>query len=372
MEPNFASGDAIMPRAILLLSVLLAACSAGSPPAADGGTLPGSSDASARPDASVRADASAALPPDAATTATPDASTTAGSDAASLPALPLVTGDGTFAIAGRGESTIQVVVPPSRPAHPPLLIAFHCTGGEPTDMVVDFDLEAQAEAHGFVAIAPRAGYRGTAHPADVDHSADSGGSSWNMWTASPDANEDLRYVRSLIDAASASWGADVTRVYTLGFSNGAFFAWFVAASMPERIAGFAENSGGWTTDAWPTRYDVDENSLYLMSTTAAAGQAMTCADLFADAAFPAACRVTAGNLLRPPTPASRVPFGYLGHYSADDTVSSAWSCLLAEGLGARAQTRIRASETDGTTGHTPMPGFLDAAWTFFAGRTNAQ
>ena len=64
--------------------------------------------------------------------------------------------------------------------------------------------------------------------------------------------------------------------------------------------------------------------------------------------------------------------GEADYYSADDVVSSAWSCLLADGLGARAQTRIRASEADGTTGHTPMPGFFDAAWAFFAGRTNAQ
>jgi pimeloyl-ACP methyl ester carboxylesterase len=193
-----------------------------------------------------------------------------------------------------------------------------------------------------------------------------------MWTADPAQNEDLAYVRALIEAARTSWGVDTTRVYALGFSNGAFFAWFVAASMPDRIAGFAENSGGWTTDACPTRYDESDNSLYLMSVSATAGQDLSCAQIFADAAFPAQCRVTSTNHRRPPSPAGRVPFGFIGHYSGDEVVSVVWSCLLAESLGARARTRIRAREADGTAGHVGMPGFADAAWAFFAGRTTGE
>ena len=157
----------------------------------------------------------------------------------------------------------------------------------------------------------------------------------------------------------------------MGFSNGAFFSYFAAASMPDRIAGFAENSGGWMTDACPTRTDQDGTSLYLLTTSGAPSQDLSCATLFADAAFPQSCRVTSSNKLRPPKGA-RVPFGYIGHYSADDTVAATWSCLLAEGLGARARTRIRASDLDGTTGHSTMPGFIDGAWAFFAGRTTAD
>lgn len=293
-------------------------------------------------------------------------------DGAALPPLPMMTGSGRFAIPGRTEDAIEVVVPANRPAHPPLLLAFHGTGGEATDMAADFDLVAKAANLGFVAIAPRAGYRSGMHPADVDHSANSGGSSWNMWTASPDQNEDLVYLRALIEAARASWGADTTRVYTLGFSNGAFFAYFAAASMPDRIAGFAENSGGWTSDACPTRYDMSDTSLYLLMTPGTPGQDMPCATIFADGAFPAQCRVTPSNHLRPPPQGARVPFGFIGHYSADDTVSVVWSCVLADALGARAKTRIRSRELDGTMGHSAMPNFIDDAWAFFGGRTNAQ
>jgi len=289
-----------------------------------------------------------------------------------LPPLPKATGPGRFAIPGRAEAAIEVVLPETRAARPPLLIAFHGTGEEPENIVAGFELVEKAASLGFVAIAPRAGYRDTPHPPDVDHPADWGGSSWNMWTARPDANEDLRYVRALIDAAQQSWGADITRVYAAGFSNGAYFSYFVAASMPERIAGFAEMSGGWSTDACPSRTDQDGTSLFLMKTTAPAGREMTCASLAADPGFPAKCRVTGANKLHAPRPGGRVPFGYLSHYSVDDSVSVVWSCLLAEGLGARARTKIHAREADGTTGHTVMPGFIDGAFAFFAGRTNAQ
>lgn len=292
-------------------------------------------------------------------------------DGAALPSLPMMTGSGPFAIPGRMENAIEVVLPSNRPSKPPLLLAFHGTGGEPIDAINDFDLVAKAASLGFVAIAPRAGYRNGIHPADVDHAMDEGGSSWNMWTPNPQQNDDLVYLRALIDAASTQWGADATRVYTLGFSNGAYFSYFSAASMPDRIAGFAENSGGWMSDACPTRTDANGSSLYLLGTMAPAGQDIPCATIFADGMFPQQCRITAGNKLRPPT-GGRVPFGYVGHYSVDDTVSVVWSCLLAEGLGARAQTRIRASDTDGTTGHAAMPGFVDGAWAFFANRTSAQ
>ncbi len=342
-----ANANARIARALLLV-VAAAACNKRSAPIADG-QAPAPGDGSAR----------AAAPESPARSAT-------------LPSLPTVTGAGRFAVPGRAESAIQVVLPEQRAPKPPLLIAFHGTGEEPENIVAAFDLVENAAARGFVVIAPRAGYRDAKHPADVDHPADWGASGWNMWAAGADANDDLRYVRALIDAAQKSWGIDPSRVYTAGFSNGAYFSYFVAASMPDRIAGFAAMSGGWSTDACPTRTDGDGTSLHLMKTSAPAGREMACASIFADKAFPSRCRVTAANALRPPKPSGRVPFGYVGHYSLDDAVSVAWSCLLAEGLGGRAKTMIRAREANGTTGHYPMPDFIDRAFDFFARRTSAD
>ncbi len=333
-------------RSKIFAVLLLAACKTSSPPVPDQPT----------------ADAAPIKP----TARTPDL------PASALPQLPKATGAGRFKLPEREEGAIEVVLPENRPAKPPLLIAFHGTGEEPENIVAGFELVEKAASLGFVAIAPRAGHRDTPHPPDVDHPENWGGSSWNMWTASTDANEDLRYIRALIMAAQASWNVDPTRVYLAGFSNGAYFSYFAAASMPDRIAGFAEMSGGWSTDGCPTRTDADGTSLHLMTTTAPPGRELTCAALAKESGFPAKCRPTATNKLAPPRPASRVPFGYISHYSADDSVSVVWSCLLAESMGARAKTRIHAREADGTHGHTIMPGFIEGAFQFFAGRTNAQ
>ena len=52
--------------------------------------------------------------------------------------------DTTDALGLQGTKTFeQVVVPQNRGDHPPLLLAFHSTGGEPLDMVADYDLDAQ-------------------------------------------------------------------------------------------------------------------------------------------------------------------------------------------------------------------------------------
>jgi predicted esterase len=296
-------------------------------------------------------------------------------DLSSVPRLPMRTGAGTFAISGRTETAIRVAVPSPLPPSPPIVIAFHGTGDEPSGAMSDSQLEDNARKYGFVAIAPRAGYRNGGHPADVDHEANSTGSSWNMWNLDPNTNEDLRYVVALIAAAKATYDADTTRVYTLGFSNGAFMSYFVAASLPDVIAGFGEHSGGWTTDSCPTRYGADSAGLSFYPTSGPApGVTTTCAALYASMSpkFPSTCIPTATNLLRPPRPGARVPFGYLGHYTSDDIVSVAWTCYLSTALGARATTTLRWSTTDGTSGHNVAPDFFDKAWTFFALRTNTQ
>lgn len=284
--------------------------------------------------------------------------------------LPSVSGPGTFSIPGRTETAIEVALPSPKPASPPLVIAFHGTGGEPADGLA---LAAGATGLGAVVVAPRAGHRDGVHPADVDHDTDEGGSSWNLWAPSTDANEDLRYVLSLVASAKVAYGVDTSRVYTIGFSNGAFMAYFVAASLPDTIAGFAESSGGWTTNACPSRYGAMADGIaFVASGGPAAGVPVACASLYASTspAFPTKCVPGAGNPLRPPKPAGRVPFGYLAHYSDDDTVSVMWSCFLGDALGARAKVAVRRLDADGTRGHAPPPDFFPAAWAFFAGRSN--
>src|SRR3989304_2259008 len=63
-------------------------------------------------------------------------------------------------------------------------------------------------------------------------------------STNPDTNPDLLFTRALITEAPAAYGADLSRVYVNGFSNGAFFSYFVAATLSNRIAAFAETGGG--------------------------------------------------------------------------------------------------------------------------------
>ena len=293
-----------------------------------------------------------------------------GGTGGAVPLLPRTSGRATFAIPGRTETAIDLVVPAGLGASPPLVIAFHPTGGEPSEAISDFELEQNAARYKFVAVAPRAGYRNGVHPADVDHELNGGDSSWNMWAQGLATNEDLRYVLALIDSAHATFNVDTTRVYTVGFSNGAFFAYFAAASLPDRIAGFAENSGGWTTRSCPTAYG--STSYQQSSSSVPSGTAIACSTLFSDASFPINCQVSASNPLTAPPLGARIPFGYLAHYSSDDTVSVQWSCFLSQALGSRAQITVRFQDTDGTRGHNMQPDAFDRAWTFFAGRSTAD
>ena len=346
---------------------------------ADAGDAPLPDTAQPAPDVSLP-DAMQTVPDTALPdTAIPDArlpdTRSPASDATPWPHLPSSTGPGTFTISGRATSAIEVVVPANLGTSPPLVISFHGTGGDQSVGISQFQLGTKAVALGFIAVAPSAGYRSGQHPADVDHDQDQGSSSWNMWDSNPATNEDLRYVVALIEAAQQTYGVDTSRVYAMGMSNGAFFAYFVAASLPDRIAGFAENSGGWTTDQCPTRYGALAAGIAYAASAAPAGigtgDAFPCSVLFAASGFPSSCRISATNHLRPPPFGARVPFGYLGHYSDDTTVSVQWSCILAEAMGSRAKTTIRYSDLN-ATGHSVMPDFVDQAWTFFAGRTNTQ
>lgn len=282
---------------------------------------------------------------------------TAASDSITLTGtLPTASGTAELTLAGRTETRVQVVVPPERAAHPALVIAFHGTGNEPSDAVGEMGLEDAAARYGFIVVAPRAGYREVNHPGDFDHRENEGGSSWNLWDPNANTNDDLRYVRGIIQKARTAYGIDTDRVYTVGFSNGAFFSAFAAARLSDRIAGFGEASGGATRCANihdPAEFIVDDPSV------------TTCAAIRARQGFP----VCSGALQ--PDFTGRLPFGYLSHFNDDDTVSVAWTCVLADVLGARAQTHI-ANNPGPEAGHLVTPSFIADAWPFLCQHTRRE
>jgi polyhydroxybutyrate depolymerase len=68
------------------------------------------------------------------------------------------------------------------------------------------------------------------------------GAGWEI--SSIDGNRDLALVRTLLDDLGRRYCIDRRRVYSTGFSNGAYFSQLLACALAERIAAVAPVSGG--------------------------------------------------------------------------------------------------------------------------------
>lgn len=261
-------------------------------------------------------------------------------------------GSSTFTVGGVARS-VTLFVPASRPANAPLVIALHGTGGTPTDFLDEAVLRPAAEANGMIVAAPQALERngGRGEAGDPDHYAGSEGwgTSWNLSDKNPETNGDLLLVRAIIQSARSVLHVDSDRVFVLGHSNGAFFAYFVAASLPDRIAAFAENAGGavrcTNRDAPGVQFT---------------GSASTCTALATQPGFPSC----SGALQPAAIPASRTPLGFLAHAVDDSIVSVAWTCTLASAMGARAFVVLQVPAGQ-PFGHAVTDDFASNAFTFF-------
>lgn len=173
----------------------------------------------------------------------------------------------------------------------------------------------------------------------------------------PNANADLMLVRAIIAEASRAYGADLSRVYLNGFSNGAFFSYFAAASLSNRIAAFAETGGGLvlsnTTAGEPA-------PCTLRGSAAPTGSVRSCT---AAGWMPGVC-TSAGATPRPlaPSLAVRVPPGFLEANDDDDTVSFANTCNLAQALPASAAYQVRVVHAG--NGHGINGDYLENSWNF--------
>jgi poly(3-hydroxybutyrate) depolymerase len=172
------------------------------------------------------------------------------------------------------------------------------------------------------------------------------------------ANADLVFVRALVAEARRAWNVDASRVYANGFSNGAFFSYFVANVLRDRIAGFAETGGG----------------LVLSNTTA--GEPAPCrpAALAGETGVPRSCEasgwtpgtcVAAGAVARPlaaTASSGPLPAAFMEANDDDGSVPYAHSCNLAAALPADAAKSIQVFHANG--GHGVNGGYLDRSWQF--------
>ena len=176
-------------------------------------------------------------------------------------------------------------------------------------------------------------------------------------SADPDLNPDLLLTRAIIKETLARYSADASRVYLNGFSNGAFFSYFAAATLGDRIAAFAETGGGLVLSNTTAGQPVP---CVTVPYAGSSGEARSCQ---AAGWVPGLC-AQPGAMPRPIAPAAvmRVPPAFLEANDNDDSVPFAHTCNLSASLPTNTpqQTRIRHSGL----GHALNEGYLANSWNF--------
>jgi len=246
--------------------------------------------------------------------------------------------------AGGQQRDVWTYVPPGLGRGAPLVLVFHETDGAGDDALRSSGAIALADAQQLVAMAPQAR---AMNAGDWDNHVAGQRFFETYPNTSPASNNDLQLVQAMIADAQQVHGSDAKRVYGLGLSNGAFFAVFTAATMPDQIAAFAEASGGLVT--CPSTG----------SCTFSSGAGGTCDDL---ASQPGYCSCSGDEKPAPLPTTGRRPPGYLAHAADDTTVSVYYSCSLADRmlqLGYVSSVNIRP-----TGGHVWPPDFATTVWPF--------
>jgi polyhydroxybutyrate depolymerase len=131
--------------------------------------------------------------------------------------------------------------------------------GEPATLLFDFHGIGHSgsglwEVSAFRELAPRERFI-TVYPDGLPISFTRGertfsGPGWEIRTL--DTNRDVDFTLAMLDRIEASYCIDRARVYSTGFSNGAFFSHVLACTHPEIFAAVAPVSGGWLA-SWDCR-----------------------------------------------------------------------------------------------------------------------
>jgi polyhydroxybutyrate depolymerase len=163
-----------------------------------------------------------------------------GARAAPLPAqtapagAPTPAGESRTLQAGGLTRRYFLYVPTSwhrgRPA--PLILVFHGGGGRASGIAPHTGFSRLADREGFVVAYPQ-GLRGR----------------WNDGRGfAAAAQDDVGFVRALLDTLTRELGIDPRRVYATGISNGAMFAYRLACDLPGTFAAVAPVAGAMPAD----------------------------------------------------------------------------------------------------------------------------
>ena len=119
-------------------------------------------------------------------------------------------------------------LPPSRPqGRPlPLIVVFHGGGGEAAGIARHTGLTEAAGSRGYAVVYPQ-GVSGR----------------WNDGRGARSGQDDVGFIRALLDSLRAELPADPRRIYATGISNGAGLAFRLACDLPDTFAAIAPVAG---------------------------------------------------------------------------------------------------------------------------------
>lgn len=131
------------------------------------------------------------------------------------------------------ERTYLLYVPPTyQPGTPaPLVLVFHGAGGSGRRMAPHTGFSRLAARAGFVAVYPDGLRR-----------------RWNDGRSAAATQDDVGFVRALLDTLRRELSLDSTRVYATGISNGAMFSYRLACDLPGVFAAIAPVAGATPAD----------------------------------------------------------------------------------------------------------------------------
>lgn len=133
----------------------------------------------------------------------------------------------SFEVAGVWRSYLLHLPPSHQPGTPlPLLFVFHGGGGDAAGIAAHTGLTQAAGARGYAVVYPD-GVRGY----------------WNDGRGARAGQDDVGFIRALLDSLRAGLPADPRRIYATGISNGAGLAFRLACDLPGTFAAIAPVAG---------------------------------------------------------------------------------------------------------------------------------
>ena len=149
---------------------------------------------------------------------------------------------------GGFERTFDYYVPPSYDGSEaiPVVFSFHGLGRDPAEQLLLTRLVFLAEVEGFIAVFP------ASTTLEGDHEAlpalPNANKQWNIGLPRSlqyfEGVDDVGFIEAIIDYLTGKYNIDKTKVFATGFSNGAMFSYYLAAKIPDKIAGIGAVGAG--------------------------------------------------------------------------------------------------------------------------------